>query len=197
VSTISVVVPTIAGREAWLERCWAAYEAHSGGVELELLVERDHPACGLAWAAGGAVATGDFIHFSADDLEPHEGWWQAAVVSCERGQLPCPRVLNTDGTLQSCGEWGQEMPEGSVTYIARVPFLSREQWELGGWIFPEHYYTDNAIAWRGSQLGIDTVVCRECVFTHHFAPEGRLGYDRMEADHAAFQAWCRSSDAGR
>jgi hypothetical protein len=188
--TLSIIVPTVIGRDHWLGRCLTAYR-ETTRVRYETIVLRDRLTCGVAWQEGGDQAKGDYLHFTADDLEPHPGWWQAAKACADSGQLPCPRVLNSDGSLQSCGEWGQEMEEGTATYIARVPFLSREQWNLGGWILPGvQYFGDNWFAVRGKQLGIPTVVCRGMTFTHHYAPEGRHGNERMQADHETFKRAC-------
>jgi hypothetical protein len=184
---ISVIVPTIAGRELWLEQCRVAYAAHTD--DYELIVVPNRPTCGLAWQDGADLAEGEFLHFTADDIEPHVGWWQAAVACVETGAIPSPRILNTDGSLQSSGEWGVDLADGTVTAIARIPFMSREQWDTLGPSLPIHYYTDNWIAYRAAQAGIPTVVCRGYEFTHHFAPEGRLdGADgRMYADYLAYQ----------
>jgi hypothetical protein len=181
---ISVVIPTIKGREHHLVRCLSAYA--KAGYDSEIIVERDHLTCGLAWAAGAKKATGEYIHFSADDLEPHEGWWQAAVECVNGGKLPCPRILSPDGSLESCGQWGQEMDEGVETNIARIPFLSREMWEKGDWIFSAQYYGDNWFWHRGQQLDIPTVICRDYLFTHYYASEGRL--ETYDQDLATYQA---------
>jgi hypothetical protein len=181
---ISVVIPTIKGREHHLERCIDAYQQRT--EDFEFIFEVDHRTCGSAWLAGGTKALGDYIHFTADDLEPHPGWWEAAVRCIDSGCLPCPRILRPDGSLESCGQWGTETDEGTETDIARVPFLSRQMWERGAWVLPAHYYTDNWIATRGRQLGIPTVVCRDYGFTHYYASEGRL--QTMDADLEVFKA---------
>lgn len=185
---ISVVIPTIKGREHWLARCIRAYRVTTPGT-VQYIIERDHPHCGAAWAAGGALARGEYLHFTADDIEPLPGWAEAAMACTDKGYLPCARVLSTDGSLQSCGAWGQEMAEGTPTDIARVPFMSRAMWGLGGWILPCHYYTDNWIAMRGIELGIPTVVCRDFLVTHHFAMEGRFDNEAFTRDRVVFERW--------
>jgi glycosyltransferase involved in cell wall biosynthesis len=181
---ISVIIPTIQGREFHLKRCLAAYALSS--EPFEVLIVQDKPTCGEAWQAGAEKATGDYLHFSADDLEPHDGWWEPAIACAESGKLPCPRILSPDGSLESCGQWGQEMDEGVETNIARIPFLSREMWEHGDWIFPAQYYGDNWFWHRGQQLDIPTVICRDYLFTHYYASEGRL--ETYDQDLATYQA---------
>jgi hypothetical protein len=182
---ISVVIPTISGREHWLERCMTAYRA-TGPAEMELIVIKDRATCGLAWQAGADLSAGGYVHFTADDIVPHPGWWEAAVACCDSGAIPSARILNTDGSLQSSGAWATDLPEGMVTDIARIPFLSREQWQLVGPMIEVHYYTDNYVAVRAAQAGIPTIVCQAYEFTHHYAPEGRLDA-RMAADREVFE----------
>lgn len=181
---ISIIVPTIPGRERHLERCIAAYDAFTD--EFDLIVVVGKPTCGEAWAEGGAKAKGDYLHFSADDLEPHEGWSEPAIKCVESGKLPCPRIYTPAGAIESCGQWGADQGDGTETNIARIPFFSRKQWELGGWVIPMHYYTDNWVWHRGQQLAIPTVVCHGYEFTHHYASEGRLS--TIDMDLVAYQA---------
>lgn len=182
---ISIIVPTIRGREHWYRRCSRAY-FDTTEQDFELIPVRDRPSCGVAWNEGAEKARGDYLHFSADDLEPHSGWDAAAVAVAGSGKIPCPLILNENGTLQSCGTWGELVPDGTVTDIARVPFCSRTQWQEIRPIIETHYYTDNHFAHRAMLAGIPTVVCHNYLFTHHFALEGRLGADRMQADHDEF-----------
>lgn len=196
---ISVVVPTISGREAYLAACLAAYEETT--VDVELIVVRDRPVCGEAWVGGAAKSRGDYIHFSADDLTPHPGYAAAAMEVCNRGFLPAPRILNDDGTLQSCGGsdgWETEHATGEQTDFSRIPFLSRNQWErISELVTPflriSHYYTDNAVSVAAAVAGIPTGVHRDYLFTHSMAEEGRgagmTWGERMFADEQRFRQW--------
>jgi hypothetical protein len=145
-----------------------------------------HTTAAAAWQAGADLSAGGYVHFTADDIVPHPGWWEAAVACCDSGAIPSARILNTDGSLQSSGAWATDLPEGMVTDIARIPFLSREQWQLVGPMIEVHYYTDNYVAVRAAQAGIPTIVCQAYEFTHHYAPEGRLDA-RMAADREVFE----------
>jgi glycosyltransferase involved in cell wall biosynthesis len=178
---ISVIIPTITGREHWLERCKAAYLATTPMFEYETIVLRDYPSCGTAWNKGIERAVGDYIHLTADDIEPLPGWWKPAIESADRGELPAARILNTDGTLQSCGTDANEHEEGEVATIARIPFATREQFEKIGPMLDIHYQTDQWFSHRGRICGYPTIVRRDYLFYHHFAPEGRLDH-RLAAD---------------
>jgi hypothetical protein len=180
---ISIIIPTIKGREYYLERCVRAYRETTD--DYEIIVVHDFPTCGQAWNIGIDEAAGHHIHLSADDLEPHPGWWQAAVEIVSQGFIPCPRILNPDGTLQSCGSDHTEKPSRALSDVARVPFLSREMAEALYPIFPNQYMGDYWITREAWWMGWPTIVVREMVFTHHLASEGRL--DTLNEDWDEFQ----------
>ena len=199
---ISVIVPTIDGRESYLQGCLASYAAHTD--DYEVIVVPNKPSCGLAWTEGAGLAVGSHIHFSADDLQPHAGWAVAALDVVERGFIPAPRILNTDGSLQSCGgdeAWEREQPTGSKAGFSRIPFLSRQQWDtiqlsVQGFLVDAHYYTDNAISFAARRAGIEVGVHREFLFTHHLASVGRGAgtswTQRMQEDHYRYSKWVSS-----
>lgn len=200
---ISVIVPTVTGREHWLAECKASYAAHT--KDYELIVIENRPTCGEAWVEGASKAQGEFIHFSADDLQPHAGWQQAAEQVVGLGLLPAPRIVNTDQTLQSCGgsdQWNNphENPTGLRVDFPRIPFMSRGQWEAirplaEGFLSDAHYWTDNVIGWAAERAGIGTAVHRGYLFTHGVA-QARRGAgmsepERMEHDYQLFQQYTK------
>ena len=202
---ISVIVPTVQGRERFLAECLASYAAHTTDYEIHVIADRE--TCGQAWLDGADKAEGDYIHFSADDLQPLQGWWQAAIRVCDLGLLPAPRILNGDGTLQTCGgndQWNNphENPNGTLVDYSRIPFLTRQQWDdtrpyVEDFLRDAHYWTDNAVSWGAAQAGYRTAVNRGYAFIHHLAQEGRgAGMsepDRMVHDHGLFQDLTRTA----
>lgn len=183
---LSIVVPTIDGRETWLERCEQAYCETTD--DFEFIVVRNEPTCNGAWNVGIPQASGDYIHLSADDIEPLDGWWEAAIAWVDKGFLPAPRILNPDFSLQSCGDTDQETSTGSPTTLTRVPFFSREQMERARlWpVMEGHYCGDVWITHQAKMAGIPTVVVREMQFIHSFSPVGRLDH-RLEEDCGRFK----------
>ena len=183
---ISIVVPTITGREHWLERFKVAYAAHTEDYEL-IVVPNDGQPVGVGWQAGAEKATGKYLHLTNDDCEPLPGWWQAAVEVADRGETPAGPVLNSDGTVDSLGEWGErtERPDGTPTVLTRIPFCSMEQWELIGPMLPIHYFSDDWFSWRAIQAGVQPVICNQYRFYHYWAQEGRVDA-RMAADGGAY-----------
>ena len=189
---ISVVVPTIQGREDHYARCVAAYQRTVPADQLQLITMRDFPTCGEAWNAGAKQATGDYLHFSADDLEPHHGWLQPAIEAVRRGYLPAPRITNPDGALDYCGYHGVELPDKAIVQMSVIPFMTAEQWAQIGPGLPIHYFSDNYLSWRGARAGYQTVVRRAFAFMHHWAQPGRgagMTYEqRMAHDRDLFMA---------
>lgn len=179
---ISVIVPTITGREHWLARALASIRATTTGFEW--LTYKDHPTCGIGWNLGIQQACGDYILLFADDLEAHPGWWQAGTEALEQGIIPCPRILNPDGSLQSCGTFAEEAEDGAPSVVARVPFLAKEMALAISPILENHYMGDHWITWKAEQMGWPTLVVRSMVFTHHFAMEGRI--DTLAEDVKAY-----------
>ncbi len=191
--TLTIVMPTISGREAWLERATESFAANTH-VPVEFIVLTDMPTCGLAWQAGGEQAVGDYIYMAADDVEAMPGWDVAAIEACDRGVLPAPIVYNPDMGVQSCGErWGDMMPDGAKTQFTRAPFMSRAQWEIAQPMLPVHYYTDNWVSWKCWQAGIPTVVTHGFRLIHHLAKEGR-NESRMGSDGCVYMAAVAGED---
>ena len=100
--------------------------------------------------------------------------------TADNGELPAARILNTDGTLQSCGTDHLEHEEGEEAFVARIPFATREQFDLIGPMMNEQYMGDYWFSHRGRQVGLKSVVRRDYCFFHHYAQEGRI--DTLAAD---------------
>jgi hypothetical protein len=181
VKSITVVIPTVKGREHHLTRCMSAYDATYPNCEL--IIVRDKPACGIAWQIGADKSSGDYIHFTADDLAPHEGWAEAAIHGADQGTLPAPKIIN--GITGNEDELGPVRPDG---FFTRIPFCSRAQWEKIGPMIPIHYYTDNWFSWRGFQEGYESVEATGYTFTHFWAQEGRGTPNQTESGRMAEDA---------
>lgn len=194
---LGVVVPTIPGREESLRRTLRAYLHHTrefpGGLLIH--VEKDRPTCGMAWDIG-AQKFGDrcdYLHFAADDVVPHEGWWQPLKEAVDAGFCACAVVVNPDGSVQSAGmsNWYPH-PVCSQDWMpvehTLTPFMTWAQWEQVRPIPHDlHFCTDT---WVSARLGVQVVVREGSVFTHHNHPVGRgAGMDihvRNQRDRARF-----------
>jgi hypothetical protein len=191
--SISVVIPTIEGREDLLARTREAYqEATSSAVTLELLVVRGRPTCGEAWTEGAAAATRRFLHLAADDLEPEPGWDLAGIESAQAGIYPSPRILRPDGSVEACGTLGAGMLLPDTRDLAPAssapfPFLRRELWAKVGPCPAIHYYADDLLAYRARLAELRVQVRRGYAFTHL---EGIAGRDRVVARAMEDRARC-------
>lgn len=177
-SKISVVIPTISGREEWLANCKAAYERFSP-KGTEIIVIKDEPSCGHAWQKGWEKSTGDYVHFTADDLEPMaSSWWNWSSQLIDRGTIPAAVVYNTQGQVAVC-----DSPLGDMGHPPNVlvPFLHREWLEKGDWLLPIHYGSDDWVSYMATYRRIPIRRELSYSFRHHVADEGR-NYLRRHGD---------------
>ena len=196
---IAVVIPTIRGREALYERTVAAYRATA---DVAIITVRDRPTIGQAWNDGAEAALGtgaEYLHLSADDVEPQPGWAEAAIDAADAGVWPSPRILNVDGSLHSCGTMGggmllPECGDFTVCGASPFPFMRMEVWAGVGPSIEAHYYADDFLAWSARQQGLEPVVVRDYCLVHH---EGTAGRARMVQRSAANRAMFLQAVADR
>lgn len=182
---ISIIIPTVTGREDHYGRCVRAYQDLTG-APFEIITETDHATCGLGWQAGGERATGDYLHFTTDDHEPLPGWDAAAVAASDAGVVPAPRITDArTGELQTWPSWGREHEDGTDAGFSSVPFLSRAMWETVRPLFTGHYYIDNFISHRARQAGWPSLICNGYAFRHHWA-QHRRGAGMTQDDRYAY-----------
>lgn len=213
--SVSVIIPTIQGREDHFARCYHAYAATLVGYSFELVWVVDWPnwpaACneGFRRIREGEGATKPdspehLIHYTADDLVPHPGWFEAACLELCEGWAKRPTISGeTFGTVQEetwdrqpfvpapylydadleaglmTDRWISEVAEGdhgTLVAFSRIPTLTFAQAErVGPW--PEiDYYAD---CWLGEIMAawsppIRARKSRDYAFTHHWAQVGRL-----------------------
>jgi hypothetical protein len=173
---LSVIVPTITGREETLARTVEAYHRTLEGAPYQIVVVHGETTWPGACNEGYRRSTGDIVHFTADDIEPVEGWWQEAIPWLEEhDELPAPRVFNhaANGPQDNSGDG----PDKALTAFTRVPILSRDQYErIGPW--PEYQYVaDVWLSEKARTLGIQTRMIHSYTFVHHWSQIGRCDDD--------------------
>lgn len=203
-SKISIVIPTVEGREEYLERCCFAYEHTLEGHEAEFIIIKDKPTCGIAWQQGAEAASGDFLHFTADDLVPYPGWLGKMLeVVQTRGGVPValvvvpqaesldehgfPRPLSLAEHLELAPQANYFESQGGPELIpdwfqaqlemseyASIPFCSMTQWEQIGPMIATHYGTDKWFSARAVNAGYPLLVRHDCAFFHYSAQPGRI-----------------------
>ena len=153
---LSIVIPTIPGREVELARTMEVY-GELTAAPIEWVIEYDHSTCGAGWNAGALRATGDFLHLGADDLEPVTAeWWPAALQTLNAGCVPVGWVSEGDFCF------GRD--------FARVPTCLRRWWVP----VPDlHYYSDNAFTDNMAAAGHSVRVAEGYDFIHRKSMVGR------------------------
>lgn len=169
---LSIVMPTMAGRDVELARTVAAYEALTP-VPIEWIMERGYDNCGAAWNAGVSKAKGEIVHMGADDIEPEtDAWWPAAMGVIGQGGVPLGWVREDDA-----GVFGRDFP--------RVVICRREWWQD----VPEvHYYSDNAFGDLMAETGHQPIVAEGFDFYHRRSMIGRdESAERVGRDREAYE----------
>tara|TARA_R110000868_G_scaffold55189_3_gene171692 strand:+ start:129 stop:713 length:585 start_codon:yes stop_codon:yes gene_type:complete len=169
---LSIVVPTISGREESLARTLASYEATLEGVEHELIVVKDESSWPLACNVGYGRSQGDIIHWTADDLEALPGWYNDIPAFLENDELPAPAVYDyrADGKFSNA----EDGPDGAKTWFTRIPVCRRDQAERIG-LWPEIiYYADIWFSEKARAIGIETRLLYSYAFVHHWSSIGRV-----------------------
>lgn len=102
---IFIVIPTIDGRQEFLERTLEGYGARTQ-AEFSFIVIHDAPTCGLAWQVGARQAVevaqkwslteASYLHLTADDIVPGYDWDHAAMSMVHSGGVPIPLVVTPD-----------------------------------------------------------------------------------------------------
>ena len=169
---ISVVMPTITGREEMWSWITPLYAERAPGFDVELCCPKDYP----NWPTGinAATPTGDYLVYTADDLEPLEGWADAMVATLDRGEIPAPQVWNWKREGRPVDE-RVDGPPGAITAFSRIPALTREMAEaIGPWPESLTYYGDNWVSDAARIRGWESRVTEGFCFVHHWHQHGRL-----------------------
>ena len=169
---ISIVIPTISGREESLERTLKSYVEHTK-VKYELIVIQNAPTWPDACNLGYEQAKGKVILFGADDLDATKGWHRDVLKFFRSNdELPAPYI--TDYVYDAPMMNAEDGADGAYTYFTRVPILRRDQYErIGPW--PSLvYYADIWVSEKARSIGIRTRMLYSYRFIHHWCQIGRV-----------------------
>ncbi len=185
---ISVIIPTVTGREDHYQRCVHAYQERTAS-QVELITELNHSSCGLAWQAGLAYVKGKYIHLTCDDIEPGQDWDVPAIEAVEQGFLPAPQVCDPNGYPHSHPQVGVLGADWTPVHMSALPFTSVAQMKKIAPLLTSHYFSDDWVSWRGQQAGWSCRLRSGYRFTHHYAQHlrgaGMSEPERMRNDEAA------------
>jgi glycosyltransferase involved in cell wall biosynthesis len=172
--SLTVVIPTISGREESLARAIASYEdTLQGGPSYEIIQIKDWPTWPSACNEGYKRSKGDILHFTADDLEALPGWWERPLEHlAEYNELPAPRVYDYRPDGRFANE--DDGPDGALTHFTRIPIMTREQYDTIG-LWPHiDYYADLWLSEKARSIGIKTRMVFGYDFVHHWSQIGRV-----------------------
>ena len=175
VPALSVVLPSITGREESLAMVHEAYEKTLRKKSHEIIVVKDESSWPRACNEGFARAKGDIVHFTADDLEPLPGWYQQVCLWLKTNdELPAAKVMDNgpDGWRFSNAVDGGDQ---DFVHFTRVPIMRRDQWErIGAWPEDLTYYADIWLSEKARSIGIRTRMFYAYRFFHHWSQIGRV-----------------------
>lgn len=181
---VSIILPTITGREDLLDVTRKAYEETVEG-EAEILVVRERPTIGEAWNAGAESAEGEYLLLGADDLVPFPGAVEAGIEAAADGIYPSPWITNPDGSTVARGSLGggmvltAETPERTVCNSSPIPLLRSTAWQDVGPSIPAHYYADDYLGWAArAKADLDVRMIGAYRFQHL---EGTIGRPAVQA----------------
>lgn len=202
---VSVIIPTVDGREDDLSNCLAGLSNQP--FDQEIIILRNRSTCGEAWAEEAARCHGNYIWFCADDVVPEAGFLSAMIEACDAGYCPTATVYEGDGLLQSAGIEGVDChkPEKLVDWAhvshTTTPFMNREQWayyqpEDWAMLSELHYASDLFHSRLMAEHGVQTVVRTPARLFHYNSLPGRgagMGqHERTAIDRAAYERYWAS-----
>lgn len=183
--SVLIVIPTVSGRNNIFNKCVDAYKETC--YEADFWYTFNRKTCAEAWNEGANVAKTwgyDYIHMTADDLIPHNGWYECALDTIQAGlYLPGALIYRPDGSVESFGNQIQE--EWTKLEGGSVPFCKTEDWVN---IPNIHYWSDNAYDYAQKKVNNYSFVARnDYAFTHYSATPGRKFMDQVER--TIFEEW--------
>lgn len=173
---ISVIIPTIPGREELLRACLASFTEHTPSELLHRVIIPNSPSCGEGWTRGVEKARGDYLLLAADDVEAWPGWYEGA---CR--PFTCPVLYWPNGTLQGAGGHHRTFTNGQTAANVAFPLIQREVWDAVQPIPPLNHFCDIWITEEAQRHGYSPIVDWRCRLTHKVIG----GYDESDA----YDAW--------
>ena len=176
---VDLIVPTIDGREASLDRCVESFRKNT--ADLNVIVVSESVTCGWGWRQGLAASRAPYVALVADDLEcVSDIWAEVCIATVDKGLLPCPRVYTPEGAIESQGGdmnavahlANRHRKDKALCDFTTVPFMSAKQAEKIG-MLDIQYCCDVWVSYRGRQLGYETVLRHRYDLVHYQEQVGR------------------------
>lgn len=192
-TSLTLLVPTIKGRERSLERTLLSYAGQTGRPFVQK-VGSDFPTIGHAWAEMLPELRTDLAHLGTDDVTAESRWANEIRFEWEEnGGLAVPLMMRMPGrTLESHGWWGVQHQTRIEVPWCGVPIIPRCCYQacadaLVETDYPQNF-SDNVLCDVLRAHG-HMLVARPRYHLGHWWEAGGLGSTRDEKDHAAWIAW--------
>jgi hypothetical protein len=198
VTTLTLMIPTIDGREASLERTLASYRAHAGHP-YGLVVRLGFPSTGAAWAATLPALQTDLAHLGTDDVTAEVEWSQQVVNEWQwNAGLAVPLVMGMPGgEIESHGVHGRMHLERTQVYWCGVPVVPRCCYnDIAGALLEAaldgdiHYFSDNLISDVLRMNGHQQIALPAYRLGHWWEAGGATP-DRWHTDEENYRTWRR------
>jgi hypothetical protein len=183
--SLSVVIPTIKGREALAQQTVAAFRAAMPGPDLQIVLVKERMTIGRAWNDGVPACEGDYLMLAADDIIPAPGFEAPAMQAADQDYWPAPNLINADGSVLATGSMGggwllTGCSDFAPVVSSQFPFMRREVWSEIGPSLEIHYFADDYLAARARSAGLIPAYREGYRLTHL---EGLPGREEMVRRH--------------
>jgi len=179
---LSVLIPTVGGREAMLHEVKTACEQTAPGCEVLVVY-------GYSWGEGlnqlATVAKGEYWSCCCDDTVPLPGWFDAGRARLDAGSEPASRYFNPDGSpLHPIDDAPDGLPIGWCRSFLITPQIFAE---VGPFI-DATWYADWDYSERLVKAGYPIIATDGFAFTHLDGPRGWLTPEEDERQRREYEA---------
>lgn len=192
-TSLTLVVPTIDGRELSLQRTLRSYSTNTS-MPYVVKVGHNYSSIGKAWADILPELTTDIAHLGTDDVTAESRWakeirWEWD----EHAGLAVPLMMRMPGeTLESHGAWGVMHADRTEVPWCGVPIIPRCCYEecaraLALTDYPQNF-SDNVLCDVLRAHG-HPLIARPNYRLGHWWAAGGLGTTRDFKDREAWLAW--------
>lgn len=179
---LSVLIPSVGGREEMIDQVRAAIEEQLPDAEILTVY-------GYSWGEGlnqlMRVAKGNYISCCCDDTVPLPGWFDAGRAMLDEGFEPASRYLRPDGTPLHAVD---ELPHGEEIPWCRSFLLTPQMYREVGPFIDATWYADWDYSERLVKAGIRILACDGFSFTHLDGDRGWLTPEEDARQRAEYDA---------
>lgn len=180
---VSILIPTVGGRDELLAQVAAAFRETVPGCEVMRVG-------GHSWGAGlnhlALFAKGSYWLTACDDILPEPGWFEPARAMVDQGLTPATRYFNLEGQPLRPGT--DDAPHGAPIDWCRSFLLTPAIFEEVGEFMDATWWADIDYSERLSASGRPVTACDGFRFTHLDGPRGWLTKAEEKRQHDLYEA---------